>query len=387
MNTFYTSAQQLALIFGVFITISTNVSRAQCSADAGNDTIVCQSGNITLSGAFTASPSAPSIDINQSQNNTCMANFTQGDLAQQFTATTNTICGAGLTFTDVANGSLTIALYSNLPNAGGTQLATGTVTVSNSNLGDVYWPPVTVTPGTLYYLVFTTGPSSPISACVAGSTSNPYSGGILYANTGFSPFPTFDYTFRTYTCVAGATLAWTGPNIVSGANTVNPVVNPPAGIHTYTFTVTDPNTNCTQSDQVIVSRGQGTYSQQTVNSFGPYTWNGITYTESGQYVQVLQSSLGCDSTVSTVLNIVFVGLDELETNNTIIYPNPTTNWITLEFSAASAKIEILDTQGKTIHTSNIASGEQVSLENEPSGVYFVRITSDQATTMHRIVKQ
>jgi|694.fasta_scaffold100510_3 hypothetical protein len=366
--------------------ISHHVS-AQCTANAGSDTTLCQTGSITLSGSFTASPSAPSIDIDQNQNNTCMANFSQGDLAQQFTATANTICGAGLTFSDVANGSLTISLYTNLPNAGGTQLATATANVSNSNVGDVYWPAVTITPGTFYYLVFTTGPASPISACVAGSTVNPYAGGMLYANAGFSPFTTFDYTFRTYTCVAGANLSWTGPNIISGANTVNPVVNPPAGIHTYTFTVVDPSTNCTQSDQVIVSRGQGTYSQQTVNSFGPYTWNGFTYTESGQYVQVLQSSLGCDSTVSTVLNIVFAGIDDAATNNTIIYPNPTENWFTLEFDSPSAYIEILDAQGKVLQIRQHISGETISLENEQSGIYFIRIISEHATTVHRVVKQ
>jgi hypothetical protein len=187
--------------------------------------------------------------------------------------------------------------------------------------------------------------------------------------------------------VAGANLSWTGPNIISGANTVNPVVNPPAGIHTYTFTVVDPSTNCTQSDQVIVSRGQGTYSQQTVNSFGPYTWNGFTYTESGQYVQVLQSSLGCDSTVSTVLNIVFAGIDDAATNNTIIYPNPTENWFTLEFDSPSAYIEILDAQGKVLQIRQHISGETISLENEQSGIYFIRIISEHATTVHRVVKQ
>jgi hypothetical protein len=71
--------------------ISHHVS-AQCTANAGSDTTLCQTGSITLSGSFTASPSAPSIDIDQNQNNTCMANFSQGDLAQQFTATSNTIC-------------------------------------------------------------------------------------------------------------------------------------------------------------------------------------------------------------------------------------------------------------------------------------------------------
>lgn len=383
----YSTLTKPLFILVIAASFNANNSFAQCEANAGSDTTVCALGNITLSGTTNTSPSAPVVDIDQNQNNTCMANFSQGDLAQQFTATSSAICGAGLTFSSVASGSLTIALYTALPNAGGTQLATATGTVSNSDVGNVYWPMVTITPGTQYYLVFTTPSNQPISACVAGSTTNPYAGGMLYANAGFNPFPSFDYTFRTFTCAPAANITWTGPNIVSGANTTNPVVNPPYGQHTYTMTVVDPSDNCTDSDQVIVSRGQNSVSQLVVNNIGPYTWNGITYTESGQYIQVLQNSNGCDSIVSIVLNIGYVGLEDLQTNQATLFPNPTNDLLAIEFNAPAAQIEILDAQGKLIQTSSLVSGEQISLKNQMNGVYFVRITTENATSVHRIVKQ
>lgn len=59
----------------------------------------------------------------------------------------------------------------------------------------------------------------------------------------------------------------------------------------------------------------------------------------------------------------------------------------IEFSAASAQVELLDAQGKLIRTTNFTSGEQISLKKEQSGVYFVRIMTENATTVHRIVKQ
>jgi len=82
-----------------------------------------------------------------------------------------------------------------------------------------------------------------------------------------------------------------------------------------------------------------------------------------------------------------VSIDENEQTQVLIYPNPSTDFVIIEFNSAAAQIEILDTQGKLIQTAHINSGEQISLKNEPSGFYFIRITSDQATTMHRIVKQ
>ena len=52
----------------------------------------------------------PVVDVDQNQNNTCMAFFNQGGLAQQFTAVSNASCGAGLTFDGAATGDLTIEL-------------------------------------------------------------------------------------------------------------------------------------------------------------------------------------------------------------------------------------------------------------------------------------
>jgi hypothetical protein len=141
------------------------------------------------------------IDQIQSIATHYMANFSQTDLAQSFIPSSEVCCGAGITLLGEigGSGSVTIALWSGLPNAGGTQLASGTtyVTVDQENVNvDVTWPGVNVTPGVTYYLVFT----STYSFGITGSITNPYSNGQVYANAGYSPFPDYDYTFRTYSC-------------------------------------------------------------------------------------------------------------------------------------------------------------------------------------------
>ena len=153
---------------------------------------------------YTTTGGGPSgvYDQDQPSNTTCMANFSQTDLAQSFVPTANTICGAGIFLSNNAAGvgDVTISLWDNLPNAGGTMLATGTVTASDNSYADVSWSSVSITPGVTYYLVFT---STNTGQCVAGDTGNPYANGQVFANAGYGSFPTFDYTFRTENCSGG----------------------------------------------------------------------------------------------------------------------------------------------------------------------------------------
>ena len=79
--------------------------------------------------------------------------------------------------------------------ADGSMLASGSGLGTAGNWVDVFWSPVSVVPDTTLYLVFT---SAEDTLVIAGDTSNPYSRGQVYANTGYGSFPTFDYTFRTY---------------------------------------------------------------------------------------------------------------------------------------------------------------------------------------------
>ncbi|QQT25174.1 MBG domain-containing protein [Sphingobacterium spiritivorum] len=136
------------------------------------------------------------LDIDQSIASNCTANISQSNLAQSFKPVTNSLMGASIFLNATGgNGSITISLWDKLPNAGGVQLATGTAASSPSSWVNVFWSPVSVTPGNTYYLVFT-GTNN--LNCIAGSTSNPYPDGQVYANAGYQSFPSYDYAFRTY---------------------------------------------------------------------------------------------------------------------------------------------------------------------------------------------
>ncbi len=154
--------------------------------------------NAPLTATITVTPKLISgiLDVNQATIGNCIANISQANLAQSFKAVANSIVGAGILLNSFGgNGTITVSLWDKLPNAGGVQLATGTVASSPNSWADVYWSPVSVTPGTTYYLVLS---GTNVNNCVAGSNSNPYPDGQVYANSGYQSFPTFDFAFRTY---------------------------------------------------------------------------------------------------------------------------------------------------------------------------------------------
>jgi len=142
-------------------------------------------------------PAAVVLDQNQPINESYMASFSQPNLAQSFQQANGNIAGAGIFLEPEigTQGTVTISLFNQLPVNGGTSLASASAIGTNGSWVDVFWSPVSVTPETTYYLVFT---SSNNALGISGSVYNPYAFGQVYANYGYHAFPTYDYTFRTY---------------------------------------------------------------------------------------------------------------------------------------------------------------------------------------------
>lgn len=187
------------------------------------------------------------IDQNQPTQNGIYAQFDQANLAQSFRPGVfhpAVMSGAGIFLADrVGSGSatLTINLWTALPNAGGaSMIATGSTNFNaNNQWVDVFWSPVGVTSGQTYVLEFL---STNNTYGIFGSNLNPYGNGQLFANTGFQTsqtyncpivtlicpsdgtanpqytesFADFDYTFRTYATVPEpATFATMGAGLLA----------------------------------------------------------------------------------------------------------------------------------------------------------------------------
>jgi hypothetical protein len=154
---------------------------------------------------FATRVGAQVIDQNAPTNNSFMAGFDQCCLAQSFQQANANISGAGIFLKEGigTSGTVSISLWTQLPDeTGAQQLATGSSFGVSGSWFDIFWSPIGVTPNTTYFLVF----ESASDLGIAGDVSNGYSRGNVFANPGYDSFATYDYTFRTYTTLADATV-------------------------------------------------------------------------------------------------------------------------------------------------------------------------------------
>jgi hypothetical protein len=136
------------------------------------------------------------IDQNATTNNVVMATFDLVFLAQSFQQGASNISGAGVFLSDGIGTSdnVEISLWTNLPTAGGTEIATGSTTGVAGQWADVFWSPVTIVPDATYFLVF----SGNSTLGIDGDITNSYSRGNVFGLLGYQSFPDYDFTFRTY---------------------------------------------------------------------------------------------------------------------------------------------------------------------------------------------
>ncbi|MFN5181933.1 MAG: gliding motility-associated C-terminal domain-containing protein, partial [Bacteroidota bacterium] len=190
---------------------------------------------------------------------------------------------------------------------------------------------------------------------------------------------------------AFGTFNWTGPGIISGVNTSNPVVNQ---VGVYTLTVTDPATNCTSNDTVLVTGNLTTptltsdtnqsltctINSVTLNSFSldtgiVYNWTpggstpnspSTTVTAPGNYtITVTYTATGCSTSSLVVVNAVGSFPDVNAGNDQAL--DCSTSTVTLSGST---------TTPNTTVSWNPAGSNQFSLNTDVNapGIYILTVT-------------
>ncbi|MEN9441674.1 MAG: hypothetical protein RLZ33_1751, partial [Bacteroidota bacterium] len=100
------------------------------------------------------------------------------------------------------------------------------------------------------------------------------------------------------------------------------------------------------------------------------------------------SENGCVDT-SDCYVIDKVGNKEMTTSRVSVYPNPTVDFVTIELGSSSFQtIEVLDTWGRIVNTLSIGSSEViVDLQKMQRGIYYLKIISENATQIEKVVKE
>ena len=101
--------------------------------------------------------------------------------------------------------------------------------------------------------------------------------------------------------------------------------------------------------------------------------------ENGNYAVIIQNHSGCSDT-SSCFTISNVGINSSEQNDWIISPNPSNGIFTIATSQSNtnALVEIFSSIGQIVYQTTLSGMIlNVNIENEPNGVYFVRINNEQ----------
>jgi hypothetical protein len=130
----------------------------------------------------------------------------------------------------------------------------------------------------------------------------------------------------------------------------------------------------TQNGNFLVATGSGLFTWSLNGNVLDDTNNTIEITESGSY-GVMVTSNGCDSEITTA-EFLYVGVEEGQLKNMIVYPNPTTDFITIVLpqGATDNAIIITDAMGKVVKRMENLNVNQLTIDcsDWATGIYEVR---------------
>jgi hypothetical protein len=111
-------------------------------------------------------------------------------------------------------------------------------------------------------------------------------------------------------------------------------------------------------------------------------------TQTGEYMVSVPNQQGCYSN-SEPFNLNILGMVEVDSDFTIS-PNPASNFIHVQFRQLfkSGRIEIINAQGELVSRMPVNGSEsmEMSIENLPAGVYFIRLDLDGKCSRKVFVK-
>ena len=149
---------------------------------------------------------------------------------------------------------------------------------------------------------------------------------------------------------------------------------------------------CDSTVTLQLSIFENTISELTITTPDScYTWNNIDYCTSGDYTQTFLTVHGCDSVVTLHLTIT-VGIYDHNPNEVLlVYPNPTSDIVNVQFSnhhSPITEIHFYDIYGKFLQSIPVKEGNtQIDLSRYAKGVYFVKALADGKTiAVRKVVK-
>nr|NQU89443.1 T9SS type A sorting domain-containing protein [Bacteroidota bacterium] len=80
------------------------------------------------------------------------------------------------------------------------------------------------------------------------------------------------------------------------------------------------------------------------------------------------------------------GIHDASSDYFSVYPNPTDGKVTIG-ALGDFDLEVTDARGRVVYTGEIEGNHKLNLEDQPNGIYFIKLTNDATTLIKKVVKQ
>lgn len=96
----------------------------------------------------------------------------------------------------------------------------------------------------------------------------------------------------------------------------------------------------------------------------------------------------CSSTPLSVTATVVLGNDTFDSTNFNLYPNPTSDVVTIKYSNEITEVSVLNLLGQTMLNKKLNTTEvTIDLSNLPKATYFVKVVSEGKIKMAKVIKR
>lgn len=111
-------------------------------------------------------------------------------------------------------------------------------------------------------------------------------------------------------------------------------------------------------------------------------------TANGSYSVIV--TLGTCSDTSNCIQFTTAGINEINTIEASVYPNPFSNYLEVKFESMqhNAELNIMDISGRVIFNNKMESAKSVSVltDNWKAGAYFIELKTDEGMLRRKLIK-
>ena len=125
-------------------------------------------------------------------------------------------------------------------------------------------------------------------------------------------------------------------------------------------------------------------------SAGEAYYTDLAFSQSGEPYVAYEDGENFQAATVMKYDSVYVGMNELQKSGLSIYPNPTTDKLTIETSGASKGhyLIVVNIEGQELIKKQVADHKtQVDISTFPSGIYFVKMTGEKRVQVGKFIKQ